>query len=127
MATTRIDANAVLVAALATGASHKRAAELAGVSVRTVARRLQDPDIRAALDTERTRLAAEVADAITGSLRGAVARLRAVSLQGTDRDAVQAARVLLIEGRAWREALWVDQRLDALEDTLREQDREATA
>jgi hypothetical protein len=42
----RSTANAALLAALASGGSHKAAAELAGVSTKTIQRRLKDPEFR---------------------------------------------------------------------------------
>ena len=46
-------------------------------------------------------------------------RLVSVMANGSDRDAVAAARVLLAEARSWRDAAWVDARVDALEADLR--------
>jgi len=110
--------DAVLIAALATGATWAQAGTAAGCSARTVGRRLADPTMRAALGAERQRLAEQVADALTGAVTATVTRLAAITEQGADRDAVGAARVLLAEARAWRETAWVTQRLDAVEDEL---------
>ena len=119
--TTRIDRDALIVAAIATGSSQEEAATLVGCSRRTVVRRLADPQVQANLQEERTRLGAEIADLLTGSLRAVVIRLRAISSTGSDRDAINAGRVLIGEGRAWRDHAWTDARLDAIEDQLRDQ------
>lgn len=72
--------------------------------------------VRDALDAERMRLAAEVADQLTGSARDAVGRLRRIVAEGADRDAVNAARVLLDQMTRHRDHAWVSDRLAALED-----------
>jgi len=91
-----------------------------------VRRRLADPTVRAALDAERTRVAHEVADALTARGRAAVDRLARVMDTGLDRDAVAAARVLLSEARGHREATYVADRLREVETTLYARRMEAT-
>lgn len=118
MTAARIDRDAVIVAALATGATHAEAGKAAGCSTRTVARRLTEPSIAAAVDAERTRLAQEVADALAGRARAAVDRLAAVVAEGSDRDAVTAARVVLDQAVRHRDHVYVADRLVALEAAL---------
>ena len=56
----------VLVAALAAGATHAAAANAAGVSERTVRRRLNDPTFHASVIAERDALVRRVATKLTG-------------------------------------------------------------
>jgi hypothetical protein len=107
-----------IVAAVATGSTQAEAGELAGCSARTIRRRLTEPPVRAALDAERTRLAHEVADALTGRSRAAVDRLAAIIEDGNDRDAVQAARALLDAMIRHRDHAFVNDRLDTIEASL---------
>lgn len=123
--TPRIDRDAVIVAAIASGRTWDQAADAAGCSRSVVARRLAVPEIRAAVETERQRLAAQVADALTASVPAAVDRLQRIASTGTDRDAVNAARVLLGESRQWRDHRWVLDRLEAVEDALAEREAQA--
>lgn len=108
----------VIVAALACGATHEQAGTAAGCAGRTVRRRLAEPTVRAALEAERTRLASEVADALTGNARAAVERLRRVVDDDADRDAVNAARVLLDQMVKHRDHTWINERLDDIEARL---------
>lgn len=112
------DRDVVIIAAIATGATQRMAAEIAGCSERTVRKRLATPEVKRSLEVERQRLAEEVADALTGALPCAVRRLVCISSAGADRDAMGAARVLLTEARAWRDAVYVSERLVELEAAL---------
>lgn len=121
---TKDDQNQVLVAAIASGVSQKRAAELAGMSERTASRRMAEPAVRDALAVERTRLASEIADALQGSMRAGTGRMWQIIANGNDRDAAAAWRAVSAEARAWREAAWVADRLDALEVAMKAQQAE---
>jgi len=66
-------------------------------------------------DTARAEVAERLADVLAARSTEVVDRLGQVVSGGNDRDAVGAARVLLAEGRAWRECGYVEQRLTALE------------
>lgn len=114
-----LDADAyVIVAALASGSTQEEAAAAVGCSARTVRRRLTEPAVRAALDAERSRLAAETADVLTGRSRAAVDRLHRVVTEGTDRDAVAACRVLLDQMIRHRDHVWIADRLADAEARL---------
>lgn len=62
----------VALVALAQGLSQQRAAEAAGMSLTTLRRRLQRPDVQAALDAEITKLAGQVRRRGTQRLQAAV-------------------------------------------------------
>lgn len=114
--TTPRDRLPIVIAAVATGRTYPQAAELAGVSERTVRRLLDAPGVREQVAAERVRLAQEVADALTGLVPAALDRLRRITDVGTDRDAVNAARVIVTEARAWRDAPWAAARLRPFDD-----------
>ena len=116
----RRNADAALIAALATGATREEAAVAAGVSERTVYRRCDDPEF-----TSR------VEDAQQDLISRSTARLGAATGQAIETlvdllDAAQppsvrlgAARAVLDSAMRWREAEEIELRLAALEVTHR--------
>ena len=114
-----------VVSLIATGKTRQETADLIGCSVRTVDRYLREPEIKAQLQDERVRLGAEISDAITGGLVRTVAELQRIASDGTDTAKVAASRILLQEGLKWREAAFIEPRLDAIErhlDIAKEED-----
>jgi len=93
----RPDKDALIVAALAAGASYADAAKAAGVSKTTVARRMSDRDFRARVSEERERVIDRVRGVLTdGSLRAAEA-LVGIATQGKSESARVAAASRLLD------------------------------
>jgi hypothetical protein len=87
----RPDKDALIVAALAAGASYADAAKAAGVSKTTVARRMNDRDFRAGVSEERERVVDRVRGRLSdGSLRAADA-LVGIATDGKSESAQVAA------------------------------------
>ena len=107
-----------IVAAVATGMRQADVADLAGCSTRTVRRRLAAPAVAEALAVERAQRSQVITDLLREQSRGAVDRLHRIIRDGTDRDAVNAARVLLAECRQHREQAEVVTRLGDVEARL---------
>ena len=111
--------DAKLIAELASGASHERAATACGCSPRTVARRLADPKFRAGLDDARRELFENAFSRVTAAGQAAAATL--ISLLSRDTPpAVRlgASRTLLESSCKFRETHELEERLRALEDRL---------
>lgn len=111
-------ADGVLAAALAQGSTWVEAAKQAGVSQRTVGRRLADPGFKAQV----ARFRAELLDRALG--RAADAATEAVEtlrkLLGSKNEMVQlgAARGLLANVTRLRDSVELDERLSEIEQTL---------
>lgn len=106
-----------LIIALARGDSQREAAASSGVGLRTITRRMGDPDFAAAVQAERTRLVQRAIGRLADSAVWFADVLLAVA---TDPDApasarVSAARAGLEIGVRLREADEVEQRLTRLE------------
>src|SRR5262245_40647236 len=71
----RRGADGVLMGFLVAGASHTEAAQAAGVSERTVRRRLRDPDFSAEVERLRSETVRAVASALRSAALGAVSIL----------------------------------------------------
>jgi hypothetical protein len=115
----RRGADEALLLALACGATKENAAHKAGVSERTVYRRLKDPEFRQRLQTLRTDMVQRAANVLTASAMEAVKTL--LSLQeGTVSNSVRlgAARTILEQMARLRELADVEERLSALEQRL---------
>jgi hypothetical protein len=105
----------VLVAALAGGATYDRAGAAAGISARTVRRRMADPGFRARVREASSELARAVAAHLTASSVTAVDRL-SVLLDGPDpRVQLAAVRLVLDAALRHREAVELEERMSALE------------
>jgi hypothetical protein len=108
---------AALVLALARGESHRHAAAESGLSLRTVTRRMADPEFVAAIQAERSRLLQRA----IGRLADAAVSFADVLLEvAKDADAppnarVSAARAGLEFGARLRESEELEQRLASLE------------
>jgi hypothetical protein len=112
-----LSGDAAMVAALAAGESVAGAARLAGVSDRTVRRRLADPLFVAAVDLARAELLDESLGLLSASASVAVRVLRLIA---ADKQYGAAARVtaagrLLDAVLRHRQALDLERRLAALE------------
>jgi hypothetical protein len=107
--------------ALACGATVAQAAQKAGLSERTVYRRLAQPAFREHLEHLRAELVQRTASLLTGAGVGSVKTLvdlqQDVSMPGAVRR--RAARDVLEMGLRFRETTALEQRLTALEERLR--------
>ncbi|HEV3446447.1 MAG TPA: hypothetical protein VG099_17520 [Gemmataceae bacterium] len=115
----RHGADEALLLALACGATKENAALKAGVSERTVYRRLQDPDFRQRLQELRKDMVQRAANVLTASAMEAVKTLLSLQ-QGTVTNSVRlgAARAILEQGMRLRELADLEERLAALEQRL---------
>ena len=116
----RKNADAALIAALATGATVRDAASDVGVGERTVYRRLDDPAFRRQVDDARAALIATAVARLGAASTKAVATLE--GLLTADSEAVQlgAARAILDAALKWREHQDLTERVAVLEEQLQE-------
>jgi hypothetical protein len=114
---TRAGADTILIAQLGAGLTQAQAAEVAGVSVDTVQRRLAEPVFRAQLERFRREILDRTAFAIVSSTTAAADALRAVieSPESKGAEIVQAARVLLDNAVRFEEQTGLRSRIRALE------------
>lgn len=105
----------MLLAALSGGATQAEAAERAGVSERTVRRRLEDPAFGEQLDHAQSELVLQTLSRLTAGAVDAADTLRA--LLGSEHEMVRlsAARSILALVMKLREHRDVDERIAALE------------
>ncbi len=112
-------ADAGLVLALACGASAENAAQKAGVSVRTVYRRLAEPAFRAEVDGVRAEMVRRTAGMLTAA---GVASLKTFTTlqESAVSESVRlgAARAIIELGCKLRESVELTERLAALEARL---------
>lgn len=111
----RTNADHLVVAALAAGRTMHEAAEGAGVSSRTVARRLADPAFRQRVQTLRTEMVAEALGRMVAGMSKSADVL--CELLQADSEAIRlgAARTLLDLGLKLRDAVELESRLATLE------------
>src|SRR3954464_15182527 len=102
----RSGGDVVLVAALAGGATYEDAAKRAGVSERTVRRRLDDPAFKRQVDEARAEMLSQATARLTSAALDAVEALRGLCW-GSDLDFARlaAARAILEVGAKYREQL----------------------
>jgi hypothetical protein len=102
----------VIVAALASGSSYADAANLAGVSTRTVARRMADPAFAGEVVERRRQHFGVIADSLLAGAPDAVAVIRDVMMNAErPADQLKAAVILLGEARRLHQLMDVDTRL----------------
>ena len=107
--------NDLLIAALATGLTQDEAGKRAGVSERTVSRRLTDPNFRQKVADYRAGLLARTADRLIAAGVKAVAALEDLLQAGSESARLGAARSILEFGPRIREFHDLEERLLALE------------
>jgi hypothetical protein len=107
-----------LVAALAAGASHRAAAKQAGISERTLRRRLTDPDFRKAIEAARAELVSRAVAKLTAASTEAADTLRRLLYSDLDFARLAAARSILELGAKYREQEDLTARVAALEERL---------
>lgn len=118
----RQNADPVLIAALAGGATAKEAADLAGVGERTVVRRQGDPAFRQRVEAAQREMLATATTNLAGASVEAVETLRKL-LRGSMPPAVKlgASRAILELGAKLREAQELEARIAALEERIEQQ------
>ena len=119
----RSRADALLLSELAAGSTIADAAQRAGVSPATVRRRLADPTFRAQLARAQSELVERATAALTSASTEAVETLRELLRDGPPSTRLQAARAILDAAPKWRDTADIEQRLAAIEASLREADR----
>lgn len=111
-----------LVLSLASGVSMQDAAERAGVSKRTVYRRLEDPDFRRQVSKARSDLYSQAAGMLAANSVEAVTTLQNLANDATSENVrLSAAKTMLELGSKLREAAELDERLTELESRLDDQ------
>lgn len=120
MARPRKNADELLLTTLVCGGSVDNAARAAGVSGRTVQRRLADPQFRQALDKLRTEMIHRAVGMLTAASFEAVKTLLGL-LESSQSGSVRlgAARAILEIGLKLREYTELAERLSAVEAQLR--------
>lgn len=116
--TGRSRADDLLAAALAAGATIQEAAELAGVSSRTVDRRLANPEFRARVEEIKGGLVGNITDRLTGQALGAVEVLVELFDNSIPRIRLQSAKAILDATLKYREANQLEERIRALEQAI---------
>ena len=109
----------LLVVALAQGKSHLEAGKIAGMSERTVRRRLQDPDFAALIDRERAAMTANLAAEFAGLYSNALDTMRDLLQHKDGRVRLGAAQFILKRGPELRTSTEIEERLLELEENVR--------
>lgn len=104
-----------LIAVIANGGSLAQAAEAAGVSVRTVQRRLQDPEVRMDVQEARVDLARQFMGELQELKSAAVGRVRQVLTESGDEQAVLRAAGMVLRSSDPTEAVQLREEVLALE------------
>lgn len=115
----RPGADGTIAGALAMGATRDEAAAAAGVSRRTVHRRLSDPDFRATVAESRARITADVLTGAAGLAGRAVERLGELVEDDNPHVAIQAARTILTVAADFGERAELAERVAAIEAVLK--------
>jgi len=110
------NADGLLLAALAGGASHQEAATQAGVSLRTVYRRLEDVTFRQQLAEARGALITRATGKLAAACSAAAATLAALLRGDSESVRLSAARSILELATKMRESEELAARVAALED-----------
>ena len=114
------EAEQALLSALAFGATVEHAARKAGLTERTVYRRLAEPAFRARLDEMRRETLVRTSGMLSGAALGAIKTLVDLQQDVSVPAAVRrgAARDLLEMNVKYRDVTEIEQRVAALEDRL---------
>jgi hypothetical protein len=111
----RKNADSALIGALAAGGTAEYAARQAGVSERTVYRRLGEPDFRRRVDEARAEMIGRAVGTLALASQGAVATLVDLQKSGPPSVRLGAARAILELGTRLRETEEMERRLASLE------------
>jgi hypothetical protein len=119
----RNSANDVLTAQLAAGATVRDAATAAGVSERTVFRRLEDTAFTARLKALRAAMVSTAAGKLAGGMSDAAASLVEASTRGEMRTRLRAAELVLTLGMKVTELSDLEARVAEVERRLKAKER----
>jgi hypothetical protein len=111
-------ADALLIAALAAGATQDQAARQSGLAPRTIRHRLADPAFRTRVEQARKEMLATAVARLTAASTAAATTL--LNLLEAESESVQlgAARAILDLGTKMREAGELEERLARLEERM---------
>ena len=102
------------------GLSYPEAGKAAGVTSRTVSRRLEDADFHARVSRRRGERVAQVTGALTAMSTEALQVLRECMAEGRAADRLRAAQLTLVLMSRLRHETEIEERLAALERQLQE-------
>lgn len=111
----RKNSDSLIIAALAAGKTHEQAAAQAGVSLRTVARRVTGPDFRQAVLETRAALIEQATGKLADATTLAAAELVALLADESSTVRLSAARSILDTAGRYAEATDVNERIQRLE------------
>lgn len=111
----RANADELIVAALASGHTLQEAAKAAGVSPRTVSRRLADPAFKQRIHTLRAEMIGRALGRMADGMSDAAGTLRKLLKAKAESVRLGACRAMLELGVKLREAVEFEARLTALE------------
>lgn len=111
----RADLDEVVLAALAVGDTYAQAGATAGVSERTVRRRMSEPTFAGEVSARRGEYVGALAGQLVASGPEAVAVVRRCLISADDAVALRAAQLLLTMANQLRHARELEVRLAALE------------
>ena len=124
MAKAKTNGEEALLLALACGATQETAGQKAGLSRRTVARRLEEPDFRKRLEALRADMVQRATAMLTAAALEAVKTLLALQDATTPASTrLGAARTVIELGMKLREETDLSQRLTALEEQMASQEK----
>lgn len=112
-------ADGIAAAALANGSTRQEAARAAGLSERTIRRRLGDPDFRALVGDCRARIMADVLSGAAGLAGRAVERLGELVEDDNPHVALGACRAVLTVAADFGDRAELAERIEALERVLK--------
>lgn len=110
-----------LALALARGLSHAAAARTVGMSARTVQRRLESKEFRQRVQTLRGRLVEQAVGLLSATNTAAARTLRQLLRDDSPMIRLSAAKAILELGTKLRESLELQQRIEAVEQALKDQ------
>lgn len=116
--------NDLLILSLASGQSVREAANAAGVSEKTVRRRLADAEFRRRIDETRAELFQLALSRLAAAAARAASTLEALLDGKRETSRLRAARSILELGTRLRETVELETRLLALEQNLQAKDKQ---
>jgi molybdenum-dependent DNA-binding transcriptional regulator ModE len=112
--------DAKIVSALAAGHPYAEAASLAGVSYKTVWRRMQDPLFRAEVEEMKAQIVEQTSASLATLATKAIATLEPLMNDGEPWMRQKTALAVVELSIRYREAALLDERISALEERARE-------
>lgn len=108
-----------VLAALAAGHSHAEAAKIAGLSAKTVQRRMADPLFRAELDELKLHVVQQTAASLSDAATSAVFTLKKLLASRDEWVQLRSASAILDVAVRYRETLELSERVAELEERAR--------